>query len=215
MIDKKYSRIIIALALAMSIACVATDIWGPAAALKYRLGIFIPIAGILLSWLSMRFWVWLSVDPRESLSDAMRRFFGRALVAFTAILCAAGLYVIAGIWHRAPAFSPQIFLQLSAFALGLIVMLFGNVAPKLPYQKTRHWFEMGPARYHRLNRIGGWMTVAAGIAILTVALIGPMEPNFIRRAFLAITIAFLLPIGTLSMIYVRSYRREIRAATSN
>ncbi|MGA7712502.1 MAG: hypothetical protein WCA81_11415, partial [Rhizomicrobium sp.] len=104
MIDKKYSRIVIALALAVSIACIATDIWGPEAALKYRLGIFIPAAGILLIWLWMRFWVWLSVDPSETLSDAMRRFIGRALVACTAILCAAGLYMIAGIWHRAPAF---------------------------------------------------------------------------------------------------------------
>ena len=209
MIGKRTSRIIVAMVLAMLIACVATDIWGPAAALKYRLGTFIPAAGILLIGLWMRFWVWLGIAPHETLSDAMRRFIGRALVACTAVLCAAGLYMMAGLWHRAPLFSPQIFLQLCAFAQGLILILLGNVIPKLPYQKQRTWFEMGPVRYHRLNRISGWLMVAAGIVVVTIAWNGPMEPNFFNRAFLAIAIAFLLPLGTLTAIYVRSYRREI------
>ena len=214
MIDKKYLRIVIALALAVLIAGVATDIWGPAVALKYRLAIFVPAAAILFACLWTLFWLWLSMDPRDSLSDAKRWLYGRLLVACTAVLSAGGLYMIAGVWHRAPVFSPQSFLQLYLFAAGLIWIFFGNFVPKLPYQKKRYWFEMGPARFHHLNRIGGWLMVGGGIAVAIEALAPPTNPRSIVPIFLAISAAILLPYLSLAVIHVRSYRREIAGEES-
>lgn len=211
MMDKTYTRIILALALGLLAAASVTAIWGPPSEIKYRVGIFIPVGGILLIWLWMQFWLWLSMAPQEPLSDAKRRLYGRLLVGASTLVSTAALYRIAGIWHGAPAFAPQLFLRLYLFAAGLIWIIFGNFVPKLPYQPKRRWLEMGSARFHHLNRVGGWLLVGGGISVAIEAFVIPMNSALFLFVLFAITAAILLPYGALAVIYVRSYRREMRA----
>jgi drug/metabolite transporter (DMT)-like permease len=214
MIDRKYSRIVLALVLVMLAASVATVVWGPVHGLVAQLRTLTTAMGALLSWAFIWLWLTLIVGKPEKLEDTMRRFVGRILVAVTVLVFAGNIFWLTTMWKGAPPISIIAYVRLVFVSSGLIFIFFGNIVPKLSYQQTRQWIEVGPARHHRLNRIGGWLMVVAGIATVVAALALPADPRSLVGVYLAIAAAMLVPYLALAAIYVRAYRHELQAEHS-
>ena len=214
MIDRKYSRIVLALTLVMLAASVATVVWGPVHGLVAQLRTLTTAMGALLSWAFIWLWLTLIVGKPEKLEDTMRRFVGRILVAVTVLVFAGNIFWLTTMWKGAPPISIIAYVRLVFVSSGLIFIFFGNIVPKLSYQQTRQWIEVGPARHHRLNRIGGWLMVIAGVATVVAALALPADPRLLVRVYFAIAAAMLVPWLALAAIYVRAYRHELQAEHS-
>jgi len=207
MIDRAYTRTLAAFALVMLTASTVMVFVKPGLAIGVQFGLFAPAAGIAVMWGWMRLWLWLSVG-RVELNAAMGRFCGRVLVAGAIVMAAVELYALALIWSGPALLPPIAFLRLDMLAGALIWIIFGNVIPKLPYQQSRNWIEIGPAYYYRLNRFSGWLMVASGIAIAVSAFAMPPNPALLSVVFFAISAALLLFIGVLAARYRHSFRCE-------
>lgn len=146
---------------------------------------------------------------KNGLHPEYQHFVGKCLVVMMAIMLVTTLY-------------RQIYLPVSGMPLdkdgynrvlvtigGIIFVGFGNLLPRLPYQKMQNWLEIGPARTYRLNRLCGWLMVVVGIAMMLAGLTATKMPG--TQVDLIVTLALMtvfIPYTLLHIRYAIAWRQQ-------
>lgn len=138
------------------------------------------------------------------------RFFDQFVLAITAWQCALDLYLFVYVPLTGTDLNPSGYNRMLLVIGGLGLIGFGNVVPKLPYQNARSCFEIGMRRYYRLNRVGGWLLVLAGIAMTAFGILLPAQiiDSFFSAIMLLLMAVVVVPVLILWGLDIRAFRRQ-------
>lgn len=146
---------------------------------------------------------------KNGLHPEYQRFLGKCLVVMAASMLVTALYLQIYLPLCGMPFDKYGYNRTLVTMGGIVFVGFGNLLPKLPYQKMQRWLEIGPARSYRLNRIGGWLMVVIGLAMAWAGLTFTQMPK--ERVDTIVTLALTMlfvPYALLHIRYAIAWRRQ-------
>jgi hypothetical protein len=186
MIDRKVLGCLILLCLAMTVAAVwrlslLAD-WtqlpivtprGPGT--RNSLVLFVPPLSLLFMIAIGLVMNWLFYGPDDAIQVRQRR--SRLMLMGTGVMTAlAQAFVISRSLNHGLGLDPQAVARVMVGVSGILTMIYGNVAPKLPRVLKRFAaLNLDPWQSARSRRLAGWMTVALGLAMINAAIVLPMR----------------------------------------
>lgn len=131
---------------------------------------------------------WLVSGPDEALAVWYRH--GSLLPMTGGVLLALmQAFVISRSFGHAVGLNPEFVARALMGVTGILTMMFGNVAPKLPMLSKRFAaLNLDPWRAARLRRFGARLTVALGLAMTIAAVL--LSISAVAPAFLTAALAF-------------------------
>jgi hypothetical protein len=212
MIDRKALWILILLFLAMTSAAVwrlsLLPDWshvpmpGPRGPVtRSGLVLFIQPFGLLFVIASLAAPKWLASRPGEALATLYRRI---RLFPITVgvILALMQAFLISRSLGHARGLNPQIIARIVMAVTGILVIMQGNVVPKLPRVPSRFAaLNLDPWQSSRSRRFAGRTTVAFGLAVIAGAFLLPL-----RATSLTVLLLMLAFYGAIIWYFVRLKR---------
>lgn len=131
---------------------------------------------------------WLVSGPDEALAVWYRH---GSLLPMTGgvFLALMQAFVISRSFGHDVGLSPEFAARALMGVTGILTMMFGNVAPKLPMLSKRFAaLDLAPWRAARLRRFGARMTVALGLAMTMAAVL--LSIRAVAPVFLTLALAF-------------------------
>ena len=117
------------------------------------------------------------------------------LIGFVAICAAQQAYIIARSLGLMTALSPALYARTLFVVSGLLLLVIGNVMPKLPWLGSRIWFfNLDRDQGAQLQRLRGWLVVALGLFVTLGGLFLPLKivPPLLFSLWTAAAIVLLL-----------------------
>jgi len=182
MIDRKALWIFIAVILAMT----GATIWQLSLLPDWRhmplggpgshntvsgLVLFAAPASLLLFWLSP-FIQWLAL-PKETL-PSLRRWSGKWIVSTSVFMALLQAFVLT----RSLGLVSSSNLGMArggSVMIGVMFMMIGNIAPKMPVPPQRNSFQPDSWKVSRMLRFGGKLFVGLGLAFVLGGILFPLE----------------------------------------
>ena len=182
MIDRKALWIFIAVFLAM----IGATIWqlsllpdwrhvplgGPGSHTTISgLVLFAVPASLLLFWVSP-FIQWVA-SPKETL-PSLRRWSGKWIVSTSVFMAVLQAFVLT---RSLGLVSPSNLgmARGGSVMIGVMFMIFGNMAPKVPVPPQRNSFQLDSWKVSRMFRFGGKLFVGLGLAFVLGGILFPLE----------------------------------------
>ena len=182
MIDRKALWIFIAVILAMT----GATIWQLSLLPDWRhmplggpgshhtasgLVLFAAPASLLLFWVSP-FIQWLTL-PKETL-PSLRRWSGKWIVSTSVFMALLQAFVLT---RSLGLVSPSNLgmARGGSVMIGVMFMIFGNIAPKVPVPPQRNSFQLDSWKVSRMLRFGGKLFVGLGLAFVLGGILFPLE----------------------------------------
>lgn len=130
---------------------------------------------------------WLVTGPSEALAAWYRR--GRPMLVMAGVATAlAQAYIISRSLGLGLGVDPQVMTRAVMMMVGILVIVYGNVRPKLPRLSKRFAsLELDPWQFARNSRFTGRMTVGMGLALVIAALLLPLRITTVTCLILALT----------------------------
>jgi hypothetical protein len=118
---------------------------------------------------------WLFSGPDEAIQIRQRR--SRLLLLGTGVMTAlAQAVIISRSLHLGLWLNPATLARAVVGVGGILTVMYGNIVPKLPRVSKRFAaLNLDPWQSARSRRVAGWMTVALGLAMITVAVLLPLR----------------------------------------
>jgi len=182
MIDRKALWIFIAVILAMT----GATIWQLSLLPDWRhmplggpgsyntvsgLVLFAAPASLLLFWVSP-FIQWLAL-PKETL-PSLRRWSGKWIVSTSVFMALLQAFVLTRSLGLVSTSNLGI-ARGSSVMIGVMFMIIGNIAPKMPVPPQRNSFQPDPWKVSRTLRFGGKLFVGLGLAFVLGGILFPLE----------------------------------------
>ncbi|HEY4077592.1 MAG TPA: hypothetical protein VGM26_11760 [Rhizomicrobium sp.] len=212
MIDRKGLWILILLFLAMTAAAVwrlsLLPDWthmpmvtpqGPR--IRSGLVLFVPPLSLLFMIAVLAAQKWLVSGPDEALATWYRRSKLLPMAAGMLLALMEGFIICRSLGHGF-GLNPETLARIMMAVAGTLVIMQGNVLPKLPWLSAR-WrlFRLDPWQSARSRRFSGRITVAFGLAMVIAAVLLP--PRATTPILLILTLAFY---GAIIWYFVRLKR---------
>ncbi len=212
MIDRKALQFLILLCLAMTAAAIwrfsllpdwtRMPVVTPAGP-RTRSGLFLfapPLAMLFMIAVTCAK-NWLVSGPQEAL--AARHRWSRPMLVWSGVIMALmQAFMIARSLGHDLGLNPQAITRMVMVMAGILVIMHGNIIPKLPRLSKRiAMFNLDPWQSARSMRFSGRMTVGFGLATIVAAVLLP--PRATLFTFLILTLAFY---GAVLWYFVRLKR---------
>jgi hypothetical protein len=171
MLDRKAMPILSVLILVMLVS----DIWLITHDARRSMALFIPpvtmmiVPGVFV------------LKERRAVASADVLAAWKKWGSFFLISCAAivTVFQLLPVFHRLgiPLPSPELCLRLFVASYGLVVVVSGNRAPKLPPLEWRRpgVLSLGKAGQVAISRLAGWLLVSFGVTTIVIALFLPVR----------------------------------------
>ena len=171
MLDRKAMPILSVLILVMLVS----DIWLITHDARRSMALFIPpvtmmiVPGVFV------------LKERRAVASADVLAAWKKWGSFFLISCAAivTVFQLLPVFHRLgiPLPSPELCSRLFVASYGLVVVVSGNRAPKLPPLEWRRpgVLSLGKAGQVAISRLAGWLLVSFGVTIIVIALFLPVR----------------------------------------
>ena len=197
MIDRKALWIFIAVFLAMTGATIwqlsllpdwrHVPLGGPGSHTTISgLVLFAVPASLLLFWVSP-FIQWLAL-PKETL-PSLRRWSGRWIVSTSVFMAVLQAFVLT---RSLGLVSPSNLgvARGGSVMIGVMFLIFGNIAPKVPVPPQRNSFQLDSWKVSRMLRFGGKLFVGLGLAFVLGGILLPLE--YWHPVFLCLMLAAVM-----------------------
>jgi hypothetical protein len=182
MIDRKALWIFIAIFLAMTGASVwqlsllpdwrHIPLGGPGSHNTVSGLILFAAPASLLLFMVSPFMQWLAL-PKESL-PSLRRWSGKWIVSTSVFVALLQAFVLA---RSLGLVSPSNLgvARGGSVMIGVMFLIFGNIAPKVPVPPQRNSFQLDSWKVSRMLRFGGKLFVGLGLAFVLGGILFPLE----------------------------------------
>jgi hypothetical protein len=182
MIDRKALWIFIAIFLAMTGASVwqlsllpdwrHIPLGGPGSHNTVSGLILFAAPASLLLFMVSPFIQWLAL-PKESL-PSLRRWSGRWIVSTSVFMALLQAFVLT---RSLGLVSPSNLgvARGGSVMIGVMFLIFGNIAPKVPVPPQRNSFQLDSWKVSRMLRFGGKLFVGLGLAFVLGGILFPLE----------------------------------------
>ena len=133
--------------------------------------LFAAPASLLLFWVSP-FIQWLTL-PKETL-PSLRRWSGKWIVSTSVFMALLQGFVLTRSLGLVSPSSLGI-ARGGSVMIGVMFMIIGNIAPKMPVPPQRNSFQPDPWKVSRMLRFGGKLFVGLGLAFVLGGVLFPLE----------------------------------------